>query len=320
MAAWCCAHLLANAGFRVAMDRRDRARVPAIMLSGPALALIRDIFGEPGLFADLPRIERRVVAWGRETGPVMLPHSAVVVSETELIEGLESASTIEAIESPVFTIRASRPLPPGAEEHCFGSRRACGAAVGLRDEADATSCWIESLEDGWLFLIPNARGSAWLLAVGGALEHMLAQSRVIGPRLDPKEGRAGEFPISPRIASPLYGTDWIACGAAAVGFDPICGDGTANAVREAILASAVIRAIAEGGDAPSLLHYYDARLTTGMLRHVNLCADYYRSGGDGVWWRCELEALERGRRWCTEKLKGAGEPRYQLRGLVLDER
>jgi len=46
----------------------------------------------------------------------------------------------------------------------------------------------------------------------------------------------------------LRGPDWLACGTAAVAFDPICGDGTAQAMREAILGCAVITAIGEGGD------------------------------------------------------------------------
>src|SRR5215471_17038611 len=64
VAAYCCAHLLEQAGIAVALDRPDRPRLPALMLSESALALIADTFGNQDLFRDLPRIRTRVVLWG----------------------------------------------------------------------------------------------------------------------------------------------------------------------------------------------------------------------------------------------------------------
>ena len=69
VAAYCCAHLLKKAGFRVDMERPARARVPAIMLSSRAVALLRDVFDEPTLFADASPIDRRVVAWAEKRKP-----------------------------------------------------------------------------------------------------------------------------------------------------------------------------------------------------------------------------------------------------------
>jgi 2-polyprenyl-6-methoxyphenol hydroxylase-like FAD-dependent oxidoreductase len=318
VAACCCAHLLKNAGLRVMVERPDRPRVPAIMLSDPALALIRDVFGQPSLFSRLPRIERRVVAWGADAEPVSLTHSAAVVSETLLLESLGRGFTADPGVYPDFTIRTSRPLPSVAAEKRFGSRRAAAAQVALRDETDRSTCWIESLEEGWLFLIPNASESTWLLAVGAALESLLARSRVIARRVNLLGGRSGEFVTCPRIVTPLCGDGWLACGTVAMAFDPICGDGTAQAIREAILAAAVVRGIAEGGDAPSLFSHYETRLTAAMGRHLALCAEFYRSGGTGPWWQAELESLAAGYRWCASKLAGAGEPRYRLRDFVLE--
>jgi hypothetical protein len=292
------------------------------MLSDAALALIRDVFGRPALFSGLPRIERRNVLWGQTENPSSLPHSAVVVSERFLLESLEGGMagedvTTETDQSPDFTVYTSRPMPSVATEHRFGSRHASAAEVVLKDRADLSACWIESMEGGWLFLIPNASESTWLLAVGGPLGELLGQSRAIAPRIDLLGGRSGEFTACPRILSHLCGDRWLVCGAVALGFDPICGDGTAHAIREAVLASAVIRAIADGGDAPALYAHYEMLLTAGMRRHLALCADFYRAGGQGPWWQTEREALEEGYRWCTSKLAGAEEPRYQLRGFEL---
>lgn len=316
VAAYCCAHLLRNAGFQVALERLDRPRVPAIMLSDAAVALIRDVFDRPSIFADLPRIDRRVVAWGAAAAG-SLPHSAVVVSETFLLDSLELGFLDDTVIEPGFTVYTSRPLPPAALEQRFGSRRAAAVRVALKDSHDLSACWIESLEEGWLFLLPNASESTWLLAIGSSLESLPGQSRIIGPRIEVLPGRSGEFPTCPRIMSPLIGDGWLACGSVAMAFDPICGDGTAQAIREAILASAVIRALAKGGDAPSLYAHYEAILTAAMRRHLALSMDFYRTGGVGPWWQTELESLAEGHRWCTAKLASAEEPRYQLKDFEL---
>ena len=84
-------------------------------------------------------------------------------------------------------------------------------------------------------------------------------------------------------------------------FDPICGDGTAHAIREAILASAVIRALAKGGSQNDLLSHYEARLTAGFQRHLAQCRQFYLSGGTGPLWTSELEAIDRGLQWCSAK-------------------
>jgi flavin-dependent dehydrogenase len=101
-------------------------------------------------------------------------------------------------------------------------------------------------------------------------------------------------------------------------FDPICGDGTAHAIREAILASAVIRALAEDGNSGELLRHYEARLTAGFRRHLMLCRQFYLSGGTGAFWTSELDAIHRGIQWSDAKLGAHAGFRYQLRGLELE--
>jgi hypothetical protein len=100
-------------------------------------------------------------------------------------------------------------------------------------------------------------------------------------------------------------------------FDPICGDGTAHTVREAILASAVVRAIAMGGNAEELLGHYEARLTVGFQRHLAVSRDFYRSGYGGPWWDKELEFLQRGLEWCAGRMNEYGEFRFRLSGFEL---
>jgi hypothetical protein len=320
VAYWSCAHMLRKAGFRPVLERTGRPRLPAIMLSDAAVALMRDVFECPDLFLTAPRISRRVVQWGRNAEPLTLEHSAVVVSEqgllSELAQGLEQVAEPATGEADIM-IFASRPLPREPVEHCFGSRIASAAKVSLKDARDSASCWIESLEEGWLFLIPNAPESGWLLSVGGSPQSILKRSRLIAGRIAVLSDPTGEFSASPRIMSPLCGPGWLACGTAAMAFDPLCGDGTAHAVREAILASAVVRAISNGGDAEELRSHYESRLTAGFQRHLATCRGYYLSGGEGPWWQEELKALHQGLEWCAGRLSEYGGFRYQLSGFEL---
>lgn len=320
VAASCCAHLLGRAGWSVALERGDRPRLPVILLNDAALGLIRDIFCKPDLFRDLPRIRKRVVVWEKNQQPLPLEHQGVVVSEETLLENLQPnirpVSGANDVASR-WILCASRPLPMAADQHSFGSRTAYTVQIALKD---CGTCWIESLEEGWLFLIPNAPQSGWLLSVGAPPSLLLGRSRIIVEQITGFTGATGKFPACPRIASRLSGPGWLACGSAAMAFDPICGDGTAAAIREAILACAVIRAAAAGADVDEVFRHYEARLTVGFQRHLALCREFYRSGHGGPWWDSEVAALERGMEWCANRIGGQPEFRYQLRGFDLEAR
>ncbi len=320
VAAYACAHLLGEAGFRVVQERTARTRLPAILLNESTQALLGDVFGRRDLFEGLPRIDRRVVAWGPSAKANVLPHSAVVVSEAELSERVRTNLPGEERRKnaePDWTVLSSRPLPAPSVEHHFGSRRAAAVAVKLIDPSDATACWIESLEGGWLFLLPGAAQGGYLLAVGDKPELLLAESRLIAPRIELAAGAASEFPAYPRIAHPLCGPGWLACGTAALAFDPLCGDGTGHAIREGILAAAVIRAAANETEVEPLLQHYQGRLSIGLLRHLKLCREFYCTGHAGPWWAQELNLLDQGIQWCDRELGGAPRFRYRLSGFEL---
>jgi hypothetical protein len=115
----------------------------------------------------------------------------------------------------------------------------------------------------------------------------------------------------------LTGADWLRCGSAAVGFDPICGDGAAQSVREAILATAVVSAIAKGAEPEPLLLHFRSMLIAAMRRHLMLCLQFYRSGGKGDWWQAQCHALAEGHVWCTRRLAVLPEPQFELHGFDL---
>jgi len=317
-AAYCGAFLLRKSGAKVAMQMTDRARVPVLMLSDAAVALMQDVFDDPDLFYSSHRIRKRIVAWGKDAKPRELEHSAAVVSEEKLLQSIGRGIDFDDPgATSKWSILSSRPLPAAATEFRFGSRSASAVRVSLRPGVDSSACWIESLECGWLFLIPNSPGAGWLLSVGEPPESLLDSSRLVRGQILGMGSRMADFQAYPRILSPLCGPGWLACGTAAMAFDPICGDGTAHATREAILAAAVIRSASQGGDVPSLLDHYEARLTAGFERHLKLCMGFYRTGFGGPWWESEAESLDEGIRWCTRKSASFSGYRYRLNGFEL---
>jgi hypothetical protein len=311
-----CAHILTGAGLRVAIEDIRRPSVPTIMLSDPALGLIRGVFDRPDLFADRPRVKRRVVAWGGP--PVVVPHGAALASEEEVQAALPVVGQSGAGAGD-FTIHTAPPLPLG-DMRLFGERHAVAARVRLRDPACGDEARIEAVAGGWLYLVPAQVGAGWLLGVGGTIEALLGQSALIAPVVDAVGAVSTPFLAAPRLHLPLQDADWLACGTVALGFDPICGDGTAQSVREAILAAAVVTAIAEGGDRGALLGHYQSMLIAAMRRHLLLCAQFYANGGKGDWWCAQHDALMEGHRHCTALLARMPEPRFLLDGFRLAPR
>jgi hypothetical protein len=306
VAALTCAHLLHRWGFAVSLETKERPRLPAILLSRAAQELIEGVFELPGLFDGLPPLNTRIVSW--RSAPAELPHAGVVISEAELLARLGGADVPNApVEGADFTIRTSA----GGQTNCFGTRTASFCAVELRAGAAAGACWIEALDTGWLFLITHAPGQAWLLACGDLPPDPLQDSRLVAEMISRTGERSGPFPTSPRIALELGGADWLACGSAALAFDPLCGDGTAHAVREGILASAVIAARAAGEDPAALGIHYRARLIAAFQRHLALCQSFYDAPGC-AWWEGESQALKKGIAWCSAQLRQTGSFHYRL--------
>lgn len=313
IAAGCCAHLLTRAGMAVTVDPVARPAVPAILLSDPALMLVRDVFDDATLFADRPRITHRRVSWG---GSALshVPQGGVLVSEGDMTAALPLPDGAMIEVDPDFTLHMAAPCPSG-EQHRFGTRTA--TAVPVKIDAPEAAFWVEAVDDGWLFLIGGDEGTAWLLAVGAPLPRLLSQSRHVATQCKTCETDAVGFDTCPRILPALGGDEWLACGTAALAFDPICGDGTAQAVREAILASAILVAIAGGGDPQALRRHYESMLLAAMRRHLALCIPFYQSGGSGPWWQAQVAGLMHGHRWCTARLAQMPEPQFVLRGFAL---
>jgi 2-polyprenyl-6-methoxyphenol hydroxylase-like FAD-dependent oxidoreductase len=146
----------------------------------------------------------------------------------------------------------------------------------------------------------------------------LSQSRLIASQIAAVEGPGIVFPSQPRIVDPFCGPHWLACGTAAVSFDPVCGEGAGHALREAILANAVIQAALGGGDETDLREHYRARIIAGLARHLQTCAEFYTSGNRGPWWDAQLASLREGLVWCGNQAQQHPSPKFRLQDFALE--
>lgn len=308
VAAACCAKLLSDSGQAFATSRLRRAELGAVLLSPQTLALLKEIFPAANLESACHPIHKRIVCWGKEE--VTVPHSAFVVSQADLLSRLWAQ-----VQVPTATQSTDWTFAAKCEQRAFGTRNATVAKAILKQDEDQTACWIESVGSGWLFLLPTT-----LIAVGETAETLLGQSRIIASVIDRVQGPAAHFPAYPRIASPLCGEGWLACGAAAVGFDPLCGEGTGNAARQAYLATALVAAARAGEPAEDLLAHYASRQMQAFHRHLQICLGFYKTGGKSAFWQAEAELLQQGIAWTEQTLrKQAKPPTHRLVGRHLEQ-
>jgi hypothetical protein len=328
IAALCCQQLLNGQCYTDTSAVVESPRLPAILVSQSTQKLLADVFQSTNLFDGLPQIRERVVAWGPGS-PVNLPHSAVVASEKLLLDRLRArvveGKRHERAPEPapawrIFSGGATR-LPELKQMH-FGSRTAVVREVGLANSAQPDACWVESVENGWLFLLPTAEGQGSLISVGNETQRLLSKSRLISEQLQSiDESVVAEFAAYPRILPRLHGegaaNGWLACGSAAMSFDPLCGEGAGNAAREAILACAAVKAILAGESREDVLSEYSMRLMLGFLRHLENCREFYRPETSSEFWRVEFQSIESGIAWARKQLEGQA-PRFRLVDFTLE--
>jgi hypothetical protein len=319
------AQALAARGIGVAADLDGvpaPRQAPLVMLGDQAQALLCDVFaGNPLLAAALNAahpIARRIVRWGNAPTQIFT-HSARVIAGSTLVEAVWSPPPPWAGDAAFVLSTAPS---TGVTLLRFGAREAAAAPVVLEPAADCHAAYVESLDRGWLFLIPTGGGIGWLLAVGADPAEALIDSALIAPVVAETGAIAARFETAPRLLDDPCAEGRLTLGSAALAFDPICGDGTATATRGGLLAAAVAAALA-GADAPlldpavdgaALAMHYRLMLIAAMRRHLATSWSFYARGGNGPWWQGEAAALADGHAWCTRQLGAAGEARFVLAG------
>jgi hypothetical protein len=321
IAAATAAHCLAARGIALTGDAQDDAaahQAPVVMLGEQAQTLLNDVFAGhvplAGVLAQAHRIDRRVVRWGGDE-PQTFDHAGLVISGAVL--GVALPLPVLSVSAAPAAFTLSTTPQPDSRLLRFGAREASAVPVVLTAKADRGAALVEALECGWLFLIPTGGDHGWLLTVGADPVQALRDSRLAAPAVAATGAVSSCFETAPRMLEHPAAPDQLTLGSAALAFDPICGDGTASAVRGGILAAAIGAAMTghdRGLDRDAVLAHYRSMMIAAMRRHLAVAWPFYARGGHSPWWQAQADALAEGHAWCTRQLAEAGEARFMLNG------
>ncbi|MEO3870917.1 hypothetical protein ABGB18_19065 [Nonomuraea sp. B12E4] len=354
-----CARLLLGRGHRVRLDAPPAAGFRPLILNAETVALLDELWG-PGLLARAWRLRARQVRWGRAP-EVRAPGAAVVIDgaalATTMLHRLTQHPVLTGATPPAGAVerglwlggtevagaapgrRVVSGVPPEDPALVVAGRRHLLSSAGLRlargVEEDVS--FLETVPGGWVHLFPLGGGRAVAQAMvpgpagrpGALLAELLAGSG-IGARLAEPPDDAVAIPAAPRLHPAPAEPGRLTVGGGALRLDPIAGSGTAQALRTAILAAAVIDAQTgarpDGGDdrapgrgqdyAPGrgldgrwnspqegrwdsphegrwerLHDHYAGRLRDVFRRHVLSCLRFYGEAFDSADWRHELAAM-----------------------------
>ena len=255
------------------------------------------------------RLTRRRIVWRR--GRIAeLADDAIVVGAAVLKHAMAATASARgaAQDDPArtgpmpWTFVGAAPDPrDGAVRH-GGKRSAAVAPVALRSGADDAVLTIEAGAAGWAALVPTGQSAGALFAFGtasfvdpeAALDAIVADMAVIPNELEAVTGRCSAFAGAPRLhAMPWPEGGTVLLGNAALAFDPLCGDGTAVALRTAHLAAVLAEACASGADAAGLRAFYARRLALAMRAHLRGLSALYAEAPFCAAWKNELGAMHR---------------------------
>jgi hypothetical protein len=296
----------------------DDSSSPPLVLNEGTVDLLNHLCGRFPLLAHAHRLRRRIVCWG--AGPsAAIAEPAVSVSGAQFREALlaiamarlnascrteraPSAAPARSRSEKGWTLcTTAAPAPDGSRIERFGTRVMLLAEVELSDAADADSCWIEAGTEGWVFLAPLGTRRAVVQAAlpeapdgdpAAVLAEIIATMPHVAPMITEFASAVRLHRIAPAVRHPLVRDNWLALGGNAIALDPICGDGTGQALRSGLLAAAVVTAVEEGGDRTALVGHFERRLRRSFGAHLAACVRFYQPTIFGRRWQHEIAAAE----------------------------
>ncbi len=341
VAALCSAHLLAHHGWKVEVHEGADSDGPRLVLNPTTVQLVHELFGENiARWPEAHGLRGRCMRWNADAGPQYAGEPATVVSSQTLRRRLRER-VLGATDRVSFVraeAGAERAEPLAGDRWVVSARGRNAAGSGCRQwfrrhvlvadvacDAAAADAFMEATPQGWVFLFPHAAGMATLQAMVASaaadpdaqLAAMLAETTLIAPRLAEPPRPAKTVPAAPRLGDDLCRRGWIAVGDEAVSLDPLCGDGTGYALREAILAAGVVRWVEDGLPAAAALGHYRLRLQRTVAAHLRACLGFYREARFSGAWAPELEAMETGRRELERSVAAQPEAALRIRGFDL---
>lgn len=304
-----CAAVMAlrRTGIDVRFDVGDCAgSSPPLVLEESTVALLVDLCEGNEIFRDAHQLRRRVVCWGEEE-PRLIDQPALSIRGDQLRKGLSQlvlsrvAGSHQAKmgQESDWTVFTSDHSEEDSRRKRFGRRVTLITEVEVCRGTDLATCWIESNSGGWVFFAPISSNRATLQAtvpvrpesLEDSLNDILAGTRHIrrmaGDRVHPVDVTIS----SPAICTPCGEDGRLAAGRAAMCLDPLCGDGTGQALRTGLLAAAVITGVVEGGQCDALVKHFNQRLGMTFSVHLIACAEFYRYDIFSQSWNEEIGSI-----------------------------
>ncbi|MFE9479288.1 hypothetical protein ACFYNM_11855 [Streptomyces spororaveus] len=313
-----CARLLADRGHRVRLPP-PRPSAPTVgadprplLLTGPTLELVGSLWGG-GLIEDGWPITHRHARWGAGPSPAPFPQPGRVMDGALLGARMRErlGAGDRSQEPPEWTVTATsgeqpvheRPVHEQAVHEQTGRRRLLAGIAPLRRRRDQDTARLDCTALGWLHLTPLGRGDCLVQAMvpGPAeapaelLAGLLAESAFDAllrrpPRTAVALAAAPRVHLAPAVPPAVGSGGLLVVGAGALRYDPLSGTGTAQALRTAILAAAVIDAAATGRPATALCAHYTDRLRAAFREHLHTCLRLYTTAFDTGPWQDEIDA------------------------------
>lgn len=269
--------LLARRGWDVAVPPAPPVPRPTLVLNEVALALLADVWG-PEVTAGAHPITHRRVRWGAEP-EVVVAVNAVAIDGLTLVDRLLARVRPAEPGIPDWVIQGLRgpnAVTGTTESTAAGRRVEFGRRCVLQAEVplDGTEATITTVPDGWIHTAPVGGGRGIVQCMVPARPHdpdaTMARMTAVGGW-----GPVSVFPAAPALTEPPCAMGRISVADGAVRLDPLSGLGTAWALREGILAAAVVDAIDRGMAPGPCLDHYEARLREALYDHVGQCLRLY---------------------------------------------
>ena len=298
------------------LEQRALARRRHILLSEKTARLLTAIWDDPMLLAGTHPIRERAVSWEAARDVEVLPSPGIALDIDDLIQRLEAGlslppSAADATSDAAWIVD-TRPGSTGPSDAdspmcAFGDRHAWFSQVELRTDSRDDLCIMESVADGWAFLLPTGGGLASLQFVSipscvppPSPAEVGAATRAIRDAIGNVGAWSDPIPCMPRARLPPTSAGRLAVGEGALAFDPISGDGVGHALRGAVLAATTLDDIVSGKETAECLHDYANTLRRAMAQHLRTCLGLYRDAPLAAAWRKEIGAMETGVALLTE--------------------
>lgn len=296
---------LRRAGIDVRFDIGDcDGSAPPLVLEETTVALLVDLCEGNEIFRNAHQLRRRVVCWGEEE-PRLIDQPAISIRGNQLRKALSQVVLSRVSASHQAKLGQENEWTVVTSDQSEKDSRRIGRRVTLITEVevcretDLATSWIETNSGGWVFFAPISSGRAVLQATvpvppespEDSIDDMLANTRLIRQMAGDRVYGIDVATSAPAICTPCGTAKRLAAGRAAMCLDPLCGDGTGQALRTGLLAAAVITSVAEGGQCDALVKHFNQRLATTFSFHLIACAEFYRYDIFGQSWGEEIRSI-----------------------------